>query len=444
MDDLGTSVLDAIESLVGKSLVQQVEPPRGEMRFTMLETIRAFALERFTSSPDEAVTRRAHAAYCLVLAEERSRDPSPEQNASWLERCDLEHDNFRAALDWLTGTRNAAWGLRLAVAFFPFWRERELYSEGRQRLDALLALPASAATQGARASALETAVFLACEQGELPIGDALAEEALSIHKALGNRAGILTSINSIATNQVFQGNFQAAIALFEECVALSREAGDEPSIAQSLSNMAHAVKEGGDPARAKALCEQALAMLARHPGLLSIAGWVQSRLGDLECELGDAAAASGWYERALTSFERLGDRAGLARTRIDFAGLMCHEGQPQRARVLLGEALTSFRDMGNKRGLARALDGFATIAARHDQPQRALCLAGAADAIRHTIGAVVYGADRATFGRELDQARKALGDAALAAEMEGWAMTMEAAIEFALQDPPSGGDSTGS
>ncbi len=305
-DDLETSVLDAIESLAGKSLIQQIEPPRGETRFTMLETIRDYAIERFASSPDEALARRAHAAYCLVLAEE-GNDLTSEQNAGWLERCDLEQENLRAALDCLTATKNANWGLRLAVALFNFWRERELYAEGRERYDAVLALQAKETDQQVRAVALENAGHLANEQGDNHVANAWYEGALAINKALGNRAGILTSINSLAANKTFQGDHQAAISLFEECGALSREAGDEPSLAQSLSNMAHAVKESGDPVRAKALCEQALSILARYPDLLSLTAWLQSRLGDLECELGNAAAASQWYERSLTSFERTGD-----------------------------------------------------------------------------------------------------------------------------------------
>ena len=124
-DDLGAGVLDAIESLVGKSLVQQSEPPRGEMRFMMLQTIRDYALERLASSADEALTRRAHAAYCLVLAEEGRHDLLPEQAVSWLERCDLERDNLRAALDWTIRNHAAEWGLRLGAGLFPFWRERD-------------------------------------------------------------------------------------------------------------------------------------------------------------------------------------------------------------------------------------------------------------------------------------------------------------------------------
>jgi predicted ATPase len=60
-------------SLVDKSLVQQVEQKDGEVRFTMLETIREYGLDRLAASGEKEVTQRAHAAYCIVLAEVTTR-----------------------------------------------------------------------------------------------------------------------------------------------------------------------------------------------------------------------------------------------------------------------------------------------------------------------------------------------------------------------------------
>ncbi len=431
-DDLKTSVLDAIESLVGKSLLQQVEPPRGETRFTMLQTIRDYALERFAASADDRITRQAQAAYCLVLAEEGPDQSTAEQTEAWLERCDLEHGNFRAALEWLRESNNAEWGLRLAAALFGFWRERAHYREGLERTNALLALPATSASQGARAQALEIAGHLASELGELDLGRTFYEEALNIHKALGNRVGIMSGINSLAAHELFKGNPEAATALFEECVQLSHETGDEGTIAQAMSNLAHGLKESGNVSKARALCEEALAILMRYPALMTNAAWLESRLGDLETDEGNPGGARAHYDRALALFEQLGDRVGLGRTKVDCGLMFSTEGHTDRARVMLTDALNAFHEMGNKRGLARALEGFALLAARAGQAERALRLAGAADAIRHSIGAAVYGADRLKLGRELDEARRTLGDAALAAEMDGWAMTVDAAVDVAL------------
>jgi predicted ATPase/DNA-binding winged helix-turn-helix (wHTH) protein len=116
--DLGIDLFDGLSSLVDKNLVQHAERPGSDARFTMLETIREYALERLAASGEEAATRRAHAAYCLVLAEEGNPELSSAERTLWLSRCDLEIDNFRSALDWLFATHDLDWGLRLSVALF--------------------------------------------------------------------------------------------------------------------------------------------------------------------------------------------------------------------------------------------------------------------------------------------------------------------------------------
>src|SRR5712691_7057817 len=119
--DLHLDLLDGMASMVDKSLVQQVESAKGESRFVMLETIREYALEKLKASREETSTKRAHAAYCLVLAEEEAPEQSGVGGAIWLERLTVENDNFRAALERLTDIGDAEWGLRLGAALFRFW-----------------------------------------------------------------------------------------------------------------------------------------------------------------------------------------------------------------------------------------------------------------------------------------------------------------------------------
>jgi hypothetical protein len=76
-----------------------------EDRYRMLETIREYGLERLAASWEEAATRRAHSAYCVVLAEEGTVAWTTTEQAAWLSRFEMEHDNFRAALDWLAMNR---------------------------------------------------------------------------------------------------------------------------------------------------------------------------------------------------------------------------------------------------------------------------------------------------------------------------------------------------
>ena len=121
--DLELDLLDGMSSMVDKSLLQQFEQANGEPRFVMLETIREYARGKLEASGEDAATKRAHAAYCLVLAEEAAAPQTGAhgaEDAEGRERIALEHDNFRAGLEWLTKpeTRNGAcvWAPRCFVS----------------------------------------------------------------------------------------------------------------------------------------------------------------------------------------------------------------------------------------------------------------------------------------------------------------------------------------
>jgi predicted ATPase len=91
-------VLRHMSALVDKSLAQQTNV-RHEPRFTMLETVREYALERLEESGELDRLCRRHAGYFLELAEEERASQGPLQGA-WLDRLETEHDNLRAALAW--------------------------------------------------------------------------------------------------------------------------------------------------------------------------------------------------------------------------------------------------------------------------------------------------------------------------------------------------------
>ena len=187
-NDLGAEIFNVMSSLVDKSLVQQTDQGNDEPRFGMLETIREYCLERLGDSGEEQATRRAHAAYCLVLAEEGNPDLAETERAAWLARCDIEHDNFRAALDWLFQTSDVEWSFRLCVALFRFWEMREHLAEGRARLESVLPMggPGSAKE---RAKVLVYLSTFATVQGDFPAATDFVEQSLSIYQTLGRSVG---------------------------------------------------------------------------------------------------------------------------------------------------------------------------------------------------------------------------------------------------------------
>src|SRR5207244_3074956 len=97
---LALSTLHSVESLVSRSLLRQQEQPNGEPRFSMLETIREYALERLEARGEASDVRRRHAEHFMALTEEARPWLTRSQSRIWSDRLETEHDNLRAALVW--------------------------------------------------------------------------------------------------------------------------------------------------------------------------------------------------------------------------------------------------------------------------------------------------------------------------------------------------------
>jgi predicted ATPase len=432
--DLDLELLDAMSSLVDKSLAQQVEQANGESRFAMLETIREYALEKLEASGEQALTKRAHAAYCLVMAEEEAKEQiGPER----LERFELEHDNLRAALEWLTETGDADWGLRLGTALFRFWENREYLAEGRNHLGRLLNLAEAGAPSKARMRALFAAGVLAGEQGDYAAGAALMHQSQDVAHLLGDKTGVAVSQNALAVYARDRGDVAVSRVLFEASLELWRELGDQSAVAQALSNLANVVKLQGDYERARSLYAECLALFQGLGDRTGVA-WSTNYQGDVARDQGDSAAAHTLYEQALTIFRELGDRWGIAGTLADLGSLAGAQGDYATAHILFGESIKLFQEMNHKRGIARLLECFACSAAAQLEPERSLRLAGAAAALRQNIGAPLTPAEQARVEAALEPARQALTNSlGVTAWLEGWALPAEKAIEEVLKTAPA-------
>jgi tetratricopeptide (TPR) repeat protein len=435
--DLDLDLLDGMASMVDKSLVQQVERANGESRFAMLQTIREYALEKLEASGEAPPTKRAHAAYCLVLAEEEVPEQGGTESAEWLERLAAEHDNFRAALEWLTETGDADWGLRLGAALLRFWDMREYFAEGRDSLGKLLNLPGAAAPTKARARAVFAAGVLASGQGEYASAEIHGWESLDISRQLGDQQGIAVSLNALAVTARDRGNVSEARSLFEESLRQWREVGDQKGVARSLSNLATVVRLQGDNARAHSLYVECLSIfrgLGDGPGI----AWSLNHQGDVLRDEGECAAARALYEQSLCLFRELGDRWGIAGTLADLGSLATEQSDHSTALDLFRESITIFQELGHKRGIARLLECFACSAAVQFECERSLRLAGAAAALRQNIGVPLAPAEQAKLEESLQPARRALTDTAIdRAWSEGLALTVEKAVEEVLMTEPA-------
>ena len=430
--DLGIDLFDGLSSLVDKNLVQRMDRPDAESRFTMLETIREYALEHLVTSGEERLVRRAHAAYCLVLAEEGNPELSEIERGLWLARCDLEIDNFRSALDELFGNRDLEWGLRLSMALFRFWDMREHLIEGRARLEQVLEL-AGSEHSGQRARIAILLGALASAQGDFRAAEQFLEKSLSLYEGLGDHWGIAASLNALGVSVRDRGDYVSAQSYYERSLACWRLLPDRSATARCLHNLANVVRVRGDYAHAERALREATEIF-EEVGDQSGAAWSMNQRGDIAREQGHADMARDLYHRALSSFRQAGDPWGSARSLSDLGYIHCEQGDYESAHAAHREALEMFAQLSSKRGMARALEGFACLAVARGEAKRALTLAAAAKHLRHQISTPLPQAEQAKIDHIMSPAWKLLGEAeGKAAWAEGVAMSIDGAVRYSVE-----------
>jgi len=432
--DLGVDLFEGISSLVDKNLVQRMDRAEIETRFSMLETIREYALERLRESGEQPSVRRAHAAYCLVLAEEGNPDLNPSERVHWLAQCDPETDNFRSALDWLFETRDLDWALRLCGSLFRFWDMREHLLEGRARMEAAIRLAGDSRPKE-RARMLQFLGAIVTAQGDFPTATRFLEQSLAVYEELGDRWGVAASLNALAVSARDGGDYASAQSNFERSLACWRLLPDQLSIARCLHNLANVLKVRGDYPRAQwALSEAAQTFEQLGDG--NGAAWAINQQGDIAREQGDLQAAREFYGRALSTFRQVGDKWGVARSLTDLGYIDCEQKNHAAAHAAYREALALSAELGHRRGIARALEGSAGLALALGNGARALKLAGAAAHLRRSISAALTQAEQTALDRMIQPAWTELGDdAARKAWKEGSEMNFERAIQYSLEDP---------
>jgi predicted ATPase/DNA-binding winged helix-turn-helix (wHTH) protein len=434
--DLGIDLFEGLTSLVDKNLVQRMDRAQAEPRFTMLETIREYASECLVASDEQSATRRAQAAYCLVLAEEGNPELSPPDRVAWLAGCDVEVDNFRFALDWLFESQDLDWGLRLCVALFRFWDMREHLTEGRARLETILRL---AGTERPRERA-RVSLFLGAlvsAQGDYPAAARFLERSLSLYEELADQSGVAASLNALAVSARDRGDYSAAQTYFERSLACWRLLSDRLAIARCLHNLSNVVKVHGDYPRAQWALREATDIFVEL-GDRNGAAWSINQQGDIARAQGDTIAAHELYERALLAFREVGDQWGSARSLSDLGSIDCERGDHPAARAAYREALEIFVRLGHRRGTARALEGIACLALAQGQAARALKLAAAAMHSRQLISAPLPPTEQLKLDQTLLPAWEALSDPqGKCAWAEGFAMSLEKAVQYSLEEPNS-------
>jgi len=390
-EEPGDDVLSALGALVDNSLVRQHDDAH-EARFSLLATVREYAVERLEQEGELARARDAHASYFLTLGDRADDALEHAAQHDWVVRLSADTGNLRAAVRHLLDEREWERAAHFAWSLYLYWWVAGLLGEVRGWMDELLA-SGDPLDERTRAIALYfTQAITFWQDPEGTVATALTESA-DLFRRTGDTDG-------------------EALALISYALAVLASPAPDDSAANDAMDASLDLFRTRDDRWGQAM---ALVMLGR--------------VALLRQQVGDALAR---FEESLT----------LARDNGDDLGVTIAQHHRGWARLLLGDAagatsdfsacLALSRRLGHVEGIAYGLEGMVAVAALAGDAERSGRLLGASRALRERTG--LYNAPVFTFHQLFVDGMLAAGadrDAFDAAVTEGRLLAADAVVELA-------------
>lgn len=336
-------VMDAIGSLVDKSLLRAETGSGGQSRFMMLETVREFAREQLAASGEDVPLSAAHAIYYLEFTSQFRHVLFDTEGPRLLARLNEERANLRAVVLWLRAHNDRLGMLRLTSLPVPLWRTIGQLAEAREWMEWAVARPFPD-HEIPHARALTELGILLHLQGEEERAKALVEEGIARLRAGGLRGDLFPALSYLGLILLRLSDFSRANALQLESLGVLERLGDEPWVKCAASTvLGHlgniAVAEGAIE-RARAFFTAAIARqraLGYEPGESHIfASHPLAGMGDVCRATGEQEDALAHYQAGLRAAWAFTDRRAKCYALGGVAGALAAAGQWRRAARLFG------------------------------------------------------------------------------------------------------------
>ena len=415
-----TNLLAAVSALVDKSLLQHRAAHDQEPRFSMLETVREYALDQLEASAEAEQVRRKHADYYLILGNWDLSNRGWKRPAQ-LDLLEPDYDNVWAALAWSqTSAGDAEIALQLTNVLRPLWIRGGMHRNAIAALERTLAHPLGVGRTLAQVTArFELGQFLAMI-GNYAAARLQFEQTFELAREIGNAWWYSVGLGHLGWLAREQGDSVTAWAQLSESLAVCRELDDSFRIAETLNTLAEVAIVDEDSARAEVLLAESRALAERTNADPNLLGWMRNHLGHAAQLRGAYEQAAQLHHESLEYFLSYGERFyglpwayhGLGETAFGLGNL-------DDAARWLAQGLALSQTLGDQASLAWCLAGLGSAAALDEKPERAARLWGAAEHLRQSIGCRTAPAARATYERAIAVARSQLSveafDAAWAA-----------------------------
>jgi predicted ATPase len=416
--------LDTLESLVQQSLVRFRAG-----RFSMLETIREFALERLRDDGEEEGFRLRHAQYFVERAEQAAPGIG-RPHVQHLAALEADSANMLAALAWLVAASHAEPALRLAGALRLFWGTRGHSAAAQPLLEQALELDGAVAAP-VRAKALTALASLVSQGGDIRRSEELQEVAERLYEEAGDSYGVGLCLLGRAWTALQRTDLGLATELACKGRELAEQLGDKGLQGLAQNHLGLIARQRGDVASATALLEGAVACW-RESGNDVGAAAALSNLGAVRLLADDLAGAEELTERALALNRAIPHEFHVAMDLEQLGWIALERHEREEAALRLSESLAIRRDLSDTLEAVECLELLA-VTFPADNATAAARSWGAAAAFRDRFELPVSPDSRELVESAIEKCRRELGEQPFQeAWSRGYSLPVEAAIDLAL------------
>ncbi len=307
----GTDTVDVLATLmdlVNKSVVQ-LDPATG--RYRMLETVRLYARSKLNEVGEQEGDALRHLDWVLQFAQQAASQLGGPRQLEWFVRLESEQANLRGALSEAIAAGWSEKAAELALSLWRYWLARAHHREARRWIEQILAAEGAAALPAAaRARLLGSLGTLTHTMNEFELAGSYHEEALSIWRSQGDRAGTARALLDLGWGHYQAMDLRCARQYAEESLALARQSGDLATVASALNLFAVASVEAGPAGAVLPALDESLAIW-RSLGVLPEVASTLSALAIAEQRLGHLGRAAGLMLESLRLQISLGDYGGM-------------------------------------------------------------------------------------------------------------------------------------
>jgi diguanylate cyclase (GGDEF)-like protein len=367
-----------LDSLVDKNLVRAEPDGPDGLRYSMLETIRAYATERLTETGEADPAYRRHAEHYAGLAERAGAELMGPEQATWTGRVEREYQNLRAAYNRALLRAEPGPAARIGVGLWRFWRTGRHIGEGRDWLARLL--DGVDLADGMRAQLLHAAAVLAGAQDDHETGYALAQESLRYARAAGDPHTTAQACNALGIAALAAGDYDASHRFYTESLAICEAHGNVLGMAIAHGNLTRLALRTGDVDAASEHARRCLELDRKQGNTRGIMLGLLC-LGEISLARSEPAGARGYLDESLALSRTLGDVFGEAMALHLLGRVAQREGDEPGALRQVAAALALRNEVGDREDLVISLEVLGVLLAGHDA-ELAARLLGAAEALR--------------------------------------------------------------